>query len=67
MCSTLIIAHSFVFAGGVHGRHQDSRGVLDALRLDHVLDNSADPLRALDELGAEPFVGLPHVAIAEVF
>ena len=48
-----------------HLTREDSRRVHRALRLNHVLDDSADALGALDELCAEAFVGLTAVLVAE--
>ena len=58
-----------IFVGDIlviHWGHDDCRCVLDSLRLDHVLDNSAHSLSAFDKLAAEPLVGLSHVGFIKV-
>lgn len=50
----------------IHRGRENSRGVWDSLRLDHVLDNSAYSLCALYKLAAEPLVSLSHVTFIEV-
>jgi len=58
-----------IFVGDIliiHWGHDDGWSVLDSLRLDHVLDNSAHSLSAFNKLAAEPFVGLSHVGFIKV-
>ena len=50
----------------VHRRQEQSRGVLSTLRLEHILKNAADALRALYELKTESLIRLLLLAIVEV-
>ena len=50
----------------VHRRQEQSRGVLSTLRLEHILKNAADALRALYELKTESLIRLLLMAIVEV-